>query len=180
MTCIVGLVDGGKVYIGGDSAGVSGFNYRIREDQKVFVNGNMIFGFTSSFRMGQLLQYSLKIPDHDPRQDDFKYLCTSFIDSVIDCFKTKGYARIESNEIYGGIFLLGYKGHLYEIESDFQVCEVKRPFSSVGCGMYYALGALEVLYESTALTAEDKIIKTLTVAESYSAGVKGPFNIVSI
>jgi ATP-dependent protease HslVU (ClpYQ) peptidase subunit len=67
MTCIVGMVENGKVYIGGDSAGVSGFDYHIREDQKVFQNGDMIFGFTSSFRMGQLLQYSLKIPDHDPR-----------------------------------------------------------------------------------------------------------------
>ncbi len=39
MTCIVGLVDNGKVYIGGDSAGCAGYDVRIREDQKVFRNG---------------------------------------------------------------------------------------------------------------------------------------------
>ena len=52
MTCIVGLVENGKVYIGGDSAGVAGLDVRMRSDEKVFTKGNMIFGYTSSFRMG--------------------------------------------------------------------------------------------------------------------------------
>lgn len=180
MTCIVGLVENGKVYIGGDSAGVSGFDYHIREDQKVFQNGGMIFGFTSSFRMGQLLQYSLKIPDHDPRIDDFKYLCTDFMDAVIQCFKDKGYARTDNGEIEGGQFLLGYKGSLYMIAPDFQVAKIKNPFDSVGCGMYYAIGALHILNKNNKLTAEEKILSALEVAEANSAGVRRPFNIISL
>lgn len=180
MTCIVGLVDNGKVYMGGDSAGVAGLDYQIREDQKVFKNGNMVFGFTSSFRMGQLLQYSLKVPDHDPRDDDFKYMCTTFMSAVIECFKSNGYAKVEANKVSGGNFLVGYNGQLYDIESDFQVGRLNKPFYSVGCGMHYALGALEVLNKNMALTPEEKIIQTLTVVESYSAGVKAPFNIISI
>ena len=57
MTCIVGLVDNGKIYMGGDSAGVSNLDIRIRADQKVFKTGEFIMGFTSSFRMGDLLKY---------------------------------------------------------------------------------------------------------------------------
>jgi hypothetical protein len=38
MTCIVGLVDKGDVYIGGDSAGVAGLSLSIRADEKVFGN----------------------------------------------------------------------------------------------------------------------------------------------
>ena len=107
MTCIVGFVENNKVYMAGDSAGVSGFDYKIREDQKVFKNDNMLFGFTTSFRMGQILQYCLTIPDHDPRIDDFKYLCTTFIDAVIKCFKEKGFGTTSDGEFGGGQFLLG-------------------------------------------------------------------------
>ena len=180
MTCIVDLVDNGKVYIGGDSAGCAGYDVRIREDQKVFRNGNMVFGFTTSFRMGQLLQYCLNIPDHDPRLDDFKYLCTDFMDAVIKCFKDKGFATIEDGTVVGGQFLLGYKGKLYYVGDVFQVGKDVDGFDSVGCGMYYAKGAMAILYKDSTLTAEEKIIKTLTTVAEYSAGVAGPFNIVSI
>ena len=83
MTCIVGFVEKGIVYIGGDSAGVSGLDLRLREDEKVFLKNGMAFGFTSSFRMGQILRYCFTIPDQDPRKDDFSYLCTDFIDALI-------------------------------------------------------------------------------------------------
>ena len=58
MTCIVGILEeNGDIYMGGDSAGASGNTLKIRADEKVFINENYIMGFTSSFRMGQLLRY---------------------------------------------------------------------------------------------------------------------------
>jgi hypothetical protein len=33
VTCIVGLVEGGVVYIGGDSAGVSGYDLTVRAEE---------------------------------------------------------------------------------------------------------------------------------------------------
>jgi ATP-dependent protease HslVU (ClpYQ) peptidase subunit len=102
------------------------------------------------------------------------------MDAVIKCFKDKGYARIDSGEVEGGQFLLGYKGNLYMIASDFQVAKIKTPFDSVGCGMYYAIGALYILNKDNKLSAEEKILSALEVAESNSAGVRRPFNIVSL
>ena len=51
MTCIVGLVENGVVYIGGDSSGVGGWNLMLRKDRKVFRVGEALLGFTSSFRL---------------------------------------------------------------------------------------------------------------------------------
>ena len=34
MTCIVGLVENGKVYMGADSAGGSGLNVRVRAERQ--------------------------------------------------------------------------------------------------------------------------------------------------
>lgn len=63
MTCIVGVTHKGRVYMGGDSAGVSGLDLTVRKDQKVFRNGEFAIGFTSSFRMGQILQYVFFPPE---------------------------------------------------------------------------------------------------------------------
>ena len=62
MTVIVGLQHNGAVYIGGDSAGIAGYDLMIRHDEKVFVNQQFIMGYTTSFRMGQILRYSFKPP----------------------------------------------------------------------------------------------------------------------
>ena len=183
MTCIIGFVDKNKdIYIGVDSAGVdSHFNIRERIDSKVFIKKNMIFGFTSSFRMGQLIRYQLAIPEQMPSKDDFTYMCTDFIESVIECFKKHGYAKINNNEITGGFFLVGYKGDLYQIECDFQVAQIRDRFDACGCGESYAMGAMEILskldFIDKELTPEQRIIDALSVVEKYSAGVAKPFNI---
>ena len=49
MTCIIGLIDNGKVYMGCDSAGVAGLDMYGRADQKIFKVDNFIMGFTTSF-----------------------------------------------------------------------------------------------------------------------------------
>jgi len=88
MTCIVGFIDkNNDVYIGGDSAGVSGLEIHERKDVKVFHTGNFLIGYTSSYRMGQLLRFKLKVEDQKPSQSDYEYMCTNFIDAVRKCLK---------------------------------------------------------------------------------------------
>lgn len=107
MTCIAGFIEDGRVWIGGDSAGVGGYSLTVRADQKVFRNGKMLFGFTSSFRMGQLLRWALTIPDHDPRADVEKYMATVFVNAVRECLKTNGFATKKDEVETGGTFLCG-------------------------------------------------------------------------
>ena len=66
MTCIVAVTDGQTVVIGGDSAGAAGQELRIRADPKVFLVGSFAIGFTTSFRMGQILRYSAHLPEPPP------------------------------------------------------------------------------------------------------------------
>ena len=179
MTCIVGLLDGGEVYIGGDSAGVNMAAYSIagRKDEKVFGNGEFIFGFTSSFRMGQLLRYAFNPPPYYTDVDLYKYMVTDFVDAIRWCLKKGGYAQKEKEEESGGTFLVGFKGHLFMIEDNYQVAEHCDPYFSVGCGEEYAKGCLYAL-QDTNMTPEEKIIKALKAAEKFSIGVRGPFNII--
>lgn len=182
MTCIVGFTNKKNVWIGGDSAGVGGYDLSIRADKKVFIRDNMIYGFTSSFRMGQILRSCFNRPKHHPDISDYDYLCSDYIDSLRECLTEKKFVTIRENEATGGTFLLGYKGSLYTIFSDFQVAENVLPFTAVGCGESYALGYLYSCY--TTLKEDKTVRKALTSAlecsVEFSAGVRGPFTIMKL
>lgn len=172
MTVIVGLVHEGKVYMGGDSAGVAGMDLCVRADAKVFRNGPFLMGFTSSFRMGQLLRYAFSPPQRHPDTDIYAYMVTSFVDAVRNCLKSGGYAKTEAGEESGGYFLVGYQGRLFMIADDYQVAETVDGYAAVGCGESFALGSF---YASTGQSPEQRIRTALEAAERHSAGVRAPF-----
>lgn len=60
--------------------------------------------------------------------------------------------------------MVGYKGKIYEVNSDFQVNSSSRGFSAVGSGKYFALGALSVLLENS-VDPEEACLTSLGVAE---------------
>lgn len=182
MTCIVGYVDDDHIWMGGDSAGVGGYDLRKRKDEKVFTietkkAGAFIFGFTSSFRMGQLIRYSFDPPEFIDGSDVFKYMVVNFVDYLRNCYDKGGYLKKKDNVDRGGTFLVGYKDRLFEIEDDFQVCEVEQNYNSVGCGSSYALGSL---YANITNDIETKIRIALGAASEFSAGVSPPFIIKKI
>jgi ATP-dependent protease HslVU (ClpYQ) peptidase subunit len=179
MTCIVGLIEEGKVYMGGDSAGVGNLRLAVRKDLKVFKLNEFIIGYTSSFRMGQLLRFKFIPPlFREDEKDLYEYMCTDFIDGVRRTFKTGGYAK-KANEIEsGGTFLVGIKGRLFEIEDDYQVAERITPYVAIGCGMDLALGCLYGLKNIPALSPYIKVETALLAAQEFSAGVRAPFTII--
>lgn len=176
MTCIVGLVDNGKIYMGGDSAGCAGWNLSIRADQKVFKNNDFIMGFADSFRMGQLLRYSFTPPPYYEEFDLYKYMVTDFVDTARKCFKNGGFAEKDKEVESGGHFLVGFKGRLFRIESDYQVGENQLPFAACGCGQSSALGSLFSTHGIIA-PPRDRIRIALEAAERLNAGVRQPFHI---
>ena len=172
MTCIVGIAQNGKTYLGGDSAGVSGLDITVRKDKKVFTNGEFVMGFTSSFRMGQVLQYEFMPPEINTDDDDLmRYMVTKFIPEVRKTFKDTGYSR-------GGCFLVGVRGRLFQIDSDFQVGENIDGYAAVGCGESYAMGSLFTTGTDAKLKPKWRLEKALEAAAKMSGGVCAPFNFV--
>lgn len=176
MTCIAAVVDKGLVYMGGDSAAISGWDLAIRRAAKVFRNGHYLIGYTTSYRMGQILQHAF-VPPAPPDGNLSAFMCTRFVDSLRDVFKAAGYAKKESDQESAGNFLVGIRGHLFQIWSDYSVGENLDDYGAVGCGEALALGAL---YASAGKPPEDRVRIALGAAERFSAGVRGPFVIESI
>jgi ATP-dependent protease HslVU (ClpYQ) peptidase subunit len=176
MTCIVGLKHKGKVYLGGDSAGVAELDVTVRNDKKVFRNGDFIMGFTSSFRMGQVLAYKLTPPDMKQDQDMMEYMVCDFIDAVRDCLKAAGFTKITENQEEGGTFLVGFRDRLFMIDCDFQVGESISGIESVGCGGPFALGSL---YSTKGKEPKKRVLEALEAAQHYSGGVRAPFTVLA-
>lgn len=182
MTCIVGLVHQDSVWVGGDSAGVAGYSLSVRADEKVFRRGPFVMGFTSSFRMGQLLHYKLRVPTSLPatyHKDPDKWMATTFVDAVRKCLKDGGYARTHNDEERGGVFVVAEGGNLWTIESDYQVARPACGYTAVGCGQDLALGALHTLTRDPDDDPREVLREALEAAEAHSAGVCGPFTILN-
>lgn len=181
MTCIVGFRTPAGVWIGGDAAGCSGYDLQISASPKVFGNGSYLVGYTSSFRMGQLLQYSLALspPPTDPA-DLFQHMATTFVNEVRDCFKLGGVAAKDKDVEAGGTFLVGVRGRLFCVYQDYQVFESLSQFLAVGSGAPYALGALAALGATDApnLKPAELVRRALSVSAEYSMGVRGPFTVL--
>ena len=183
MTCIVGIVDNDKVWMGADSCGCDNYNKFIRKDTKLFKNGEFLIGYTSSFRMGQLLRFQCSFPKYtkDLYEDEYQYMCTDFIEEIRAVFRDYGYSRIDSNENSGGTFLVGFNGRLFEVADDFQVGELIIPYNSVGSGKLYAIGSMHTQYNYGNVNNPKAFLEAaLEAATEFSIGVEGPYTIMSI
>lgn len=177
MTIITGLVDKESkiIYMGEDSAGVDSlYGLRQRKDPKVFINGDFIIGYTSSFRMGQLLRFKFKPSKITVGMDAYEYMCTFFIDEVRSTLKEGGFTEVNNNIESGGTFLVGFNGRLFEIEDDFQVAECITNYNACGCGESVAMGSL---YSTEYLVKEpeERIKIALEATCRFNAGVRDPF-----
>lgn len=185
MTCIVGIEHAGEVWIGGDSAGISNLDVIVRDDEKVFETNGIIFGFTTSFRMGQIIRYGFNCADaRDGTVDDrsdMEWLCTTFVDALRSTFHASGWLKSAGGVVSGGQLLLAFKKRLYVVDSDFQVYRPASGYASIGCGSSYALGSLHT--SSRVIDLDDdpheRCIWALEASEHMNAGVRAPFTILT-
>lgn len=185
MTAVAGLVSEGRVHIGGDSAAIGGDSITIRTDPKVFTHPQVqpgrpeqpdfwVFGYTTSYRMGQILQHAFTPPDLPDGEDLHRFMCTTFVDAMRETFKHAGWARDDSGVEETGTFLVGVKGRLFVIDEDYQVGEPADSYAAVGCGDDLALGSLHTTRHLN-MTPRQRLRAALSAAAHHSTGVAPPF-----
>jgi ATP-dependent protease HslVU (ClpYQ) peptidase subunit len=177
MTCIVAVKSGGRVLLGGDSAGVAGYVTRAVARPKVFASGEYVIGYTSSFRMGQLLEFGFSPPVLYPEEDVFRAMVARFIPGLRQALKDGGWSKTENGHETGGSFLVGIRGRVFEVHGDFQVFEPLDGISAVGCGNEFALGSLAAS-EEAGVGPRESVMRALKAAARFSGGVCEPFHVV--
>lgn len=185
MTCIVGLEHGGKVYLASDSIATDLYVCGTRREPKVFKREEFVFGYTTSFRMGNLIQYKLKLPKPPRKNGNLnKFLCTKFIDSLRSCFESNGFMGVSDSDSIGkgrdegGIFLVGLRGKLYIVDEQFCVGSSIDGFDAVGSGREHALAAMHAL-DGYVTHPKDRLTIALETAQKYGTTVRGPWDFVN-
>ena len=97
-----------------------------------------------------------------------------FADAARKLFTAGGYGKTEYGVERGGDFLVGYRGRLFRVASDYQIAESLDPFAALGCGFAYALGSLATAPDQW--TPHSRVQAALSLAAHFSAGVRAPFS----
>jgi hypothetical protein len=191
MTAIVALTDGEHLCIAGDAAGVAATGeIHIRETPKVFVRDGYAIGFTTSFRMGQLLKYEVSLPPQPSAAADLEeFMVRTFVPAIRTTFTEHGFTKSltrgkraetmhyeEHGQQTGGRFIVGVRGALFVIEEDFHVARPRTPYISIGSGATVAHGALHALRNQYSLSERAK--KALEAAAFHTNGVRPPFTVL--
>jgi ATP-dependent protease HslVU (ClpYQ) peptidase subunit len=179
MTCIVGLKHDGRVYIGGDSAAsdLDRLTINTRADEKVFISHGIIFGFCSSFRVGQLIRYSFNPPEQLNSKSDSEYLVTDFIDGIRHTIQSGGSLHKENeSEQFDSHFIIGYRNNVYVVYNDFQVAHPREPFVAVGSGEDLAMGAMYATQDNK--DPVSRIHIALEAASNFNMAVRPPYVII--
>lgn len=185
MTCIVGFVHEGVVYLAGDRAAAEPGDglYFLTADPKIFTipSHGIGLGYTTSFRMGQLLQHQLRLPEltREAIEDPERWLRTAFVDAVRACWAAGGWIKRKDSQEEGGCFLLGFRGALYQFDNDLQLTRWAHRYAAVGSGAKLALGAIagfEALPMGIFLQPELVCMAALQAAAAHNAFVRPPFD----
>jgi hypothetical protein len=178
VTCIVGLIHDGKVWLGGDRAAVGDGHYLTHSAHpKVFRRGSAVIGYTSSFRMGQLLQYRLAIPKRHADRPLDEFMATDFAEAVRECLKEGGYTKFKDCREEVGQFLIGIEGQLYFFDDDHHARRPICGFDACGSGVSVALGSLHTSRQ-TDMSPRDRLLRALEAASVFVTSVGGPFDII--
>lgn len=179
MTCIVGLVDGRTVWLGGDSAATSGDLTRtIIKDPKVFVRGSVGFGVCGLPKVMDALAHAISLPEQEGGSDR-SFLVSTLVPAIRDGLKQLD-CTVEHphhGTCFQGGALIAYNGHLYCLEGNFQLVESSERFMSVGSGSPHALGSLHATRKVR--NAKKRVLAALE-ASTANAGCAPPFVLVPV
>jgi hypothetical protein len=90
--------------------------------------------------------------------------------------KDGGYLKADNGRESGGVFLVGVRGRLFEIDDDYHAREMLEQYDAVGSGVSVALGSL---YSTTGQDPETRIRVALEAAEQFVTSVRAPFHILT-
>lgn len=184
MTCIVGLVKNGTVWLGGDSAATDGnMDRTIIKDPKVFVKGEVGFGVCGSPKVMDALAHGMELPIQQDG-DDRSFLVTTLVPAIRDGLVKLDAAGEDKSPFGGGPgitfegeMLVGYRGKLYKLQGNFQLIHSADGYDTTGSGGTLAMGSLKATKK---MSNPRKRLLAALEASTSNAGCAPPFVIVKV
>lgn len=195
MTCIIAHTNGTSSFIAGDKLGSNGFTKSVQAEPKVFekefIKHNedgltrtkevMALGYTTSFRMGQLLNYNLNLPEQVAGETFAQYLVLKVIPIIRQMFKEEWGSRDASQDVGGGQFIILHNHTIYEVQEDFSVLQPKTQITAVGSGTYHAIAAMAAYLEvqdETKVHLHNRVESIFKIVSDNVTSVSSEFDIL--
>lgn len=173
MTTVVAITSKKRTVITADSQLTLG-NRKTFNGMKIIVRPPFVFGVCGDLRAINVIANDLNVympRDHYEFDADF-YVNNILLQKIRHAFKETGYGIVSENkELHGSSFVVFYKGKLFEIGSDYAVCEIT-DYTTIGSGGDFAMGYLVGASRSNTNIA-DKAIRAVEVAselDTYTGG----------
>ena len=192
MTVIVGIKDKDNIYMGCDSAISTDSEIMTLSNPKIIQKWGMLIGITGSIRGLQLLEYEWDIPDNDDGKEilsvldtysDDEYIHKFVVPSIKEVFFSNQYCiQCDGQENMEDWLLIGYKGELYTLVSNYQCFKLDKPYAAIGSGSPYALGSLKT-QEDLGIFGKDpemNITRAIKSACEFSNSVREPIKLFRV
>jgi len=178
MTCIVGIRDKKRVYIGGDSAVSADAAQALIGDKKVFLNDGIAFGICGSPKVLDPLRFE-KFPKQQRSESVREYVAFKLVPAIQAALEKAGCVvdDPQHGHIFHGAALLGVKNELYRLEANFQVFTTQDGTDAVGSGGRVAEGSLSAT--ANVRDPRKRILQALEAAAGKDSYVRPPFFIVT-
>jgi len=181
MTIIAAYRGPDGVYMAGDSMAADANDTIYVCDPKVFAFSGFTIGYAGSFRLGQILNHCFNPPPHNPILDDSTYMFSVWLENLRETLDSYGLLKTE-NGVDGvgedGSALVAYRDNLYHIQEDLSILKVSQPFSAIGVGMSYAIGAMHALHGTPGMSSEDILSKAMSAAVNHCPRCGGTITMI--
>lgn len=178
MTAIIGFTKNNKVYMAGDRAASSQeFSQEITHP-KIFIKGKVLIGYTTSFRFGDILEYHLKIPKSNKKLLPRAYVVKKLVPAIRAALVANNYIADSANED-SGTALIGYKGSLFILQSDWSIVEHSNNIQAVGSGWSVALGATTALL-NTGMKPKAVLKEAMRITAFYDNTVSAKCDVLHV
>jgi len=180
MSCVVAISENGVVWMGSDSLFVSVGDFakkRTEANSKIFRKDGLLIGWVGSRRFGDILQWNFNFPKFEDGRDFHEYLASDFVSSLLDTLQNLKHVEFRDGEALSYTFIIGRKGKIFQIHSDFSVSVLGDGYDACGSGDQLAMAALEGM-KGLSLTPEEKISRALQIVSKFTANVGPPFHVI--
>jgi len=182
MTCIIGIADGATVWMGGDSCISDYYTNTILKHPKVFIvethGERFVIGAAGSGRTLQVLEHKLDVPSNETDKDAYAFMVGEVVEAVKSLLKKEGCVTTENEQgSMDSELLVGYRGRLFKVQTDYAVVENVRGYAATGTGEKTAMGALFV---QPNIEPAPRIMAALVASAEFVTTVQGPFYVVAL
>lgn len=178
MTCVIGIRGDEGAVIAFDSFSGNDSRVMVRRDLKgAQLSPEIAFGYTWSYRYGQIIAHHLDLPDVEG--DEHAWVVTAFVPAMRAALAEHGFLKKENEREESGQLVLAVRNRVFLVESDHAVCESAANYVACGSGEPYAEAAIASLQKANVELADEALATiALQTAAKLNRSVRAPWHLL--